>query len=45
MLKVSIGHSEELDSGDAIDEVLNQCHKTLEGIAAQCRLTFHRYRS
>ncbi|MBN1290943.1 MAG: FIST C-terminal domain-containing protein [Candidatus Latescibacteria bacterium] len=40
MLKVSIGHSEELDSGDAIDEVLRQCHETLRELQPNAGLLF-----
>ncbi len=40
MLKVAIGHSDDVDTGDAIEEVLEQCRDTLNGLSAQAGLLF-----
>lgn len=37
---VALGHSEDLDSADAIDEVLDQCAETLYGKTPQAGLLF-----
>ena len=40
MLNVAIGHSDDVDSADAIDAVLEQCQDTLNGLSAQAGLLF-----
>jgi hypothetical protein len=40
MLKVAIGHSDDVDTGDAIEAVLEQCRDTLNGLSAQAGLLF-----
>jgi len=40
MLKVAIGHSDDADSSDAIEEVLEQCQESLNGLPAQAGLLF-----
>jgi hypothetical protein len=40
MLKVAIGHSDDVDSADAIEAVLEQCQDSLNGLRAQAGLLF-----
>jgi len=40
MLKVAIGHSDDVDSSDSIEEVLEQCQVSLNGLPAQAGLLF-----
>jgi hypothetical protein len=40
MLKVAIGHSDDVDSADAIEAVLEQCQDPLNGLSAQAGLLF-----
>jgi len=40
MLKVAIGHSDDVDSADAIQAVLEQCRDSLNGLPAKAGLLF-----
>jgi len=40
MLNVAIGHSDDVESADAIEQVLEQCQDTLDGLSAQAGLLF-----
>jgi len=40
MLKVAIGHSDDVDSADAIEAVLEQCQEPLDRLSAQTGLLF-----
>lgn len=40
MLKVSVGHSEDVDSKDAIAEIIEQCNKQLTGNKPQAGILF-----
>lgn len=40
MLKIGIGHSEDIDSAEAIADILEQCATGLEGIQAQAGLVY-----
>ncbi len=40
MLKIAVGHSIDPDSQEAVLEVLEQCHKTLEGSTPQAGVLF-----
>jgi len=40
MLKVAIGHSDDVDSGAAIETVLEQCREPLNSLSAQAGLLF-----
>ena len=40
MFKIAIGHSEDIDSTDAITEILEQCQKDLDGLKAQAGMLY-----
>jgi len=40
MLKVAVGHSDDVDSVDAIEEVLNQCSDSLNDLPAHAGIVF-----
>jgi len=40
MLRIGIGHSDDVDSVDAIEAVLKQCRSSLNGLSAQAGLLF-----
>jgi len=40
MLKIAIGHSDDIDSIDAVETVLEQCKTSLNGYTAQAGILF-----
>lgn len=40
MLKVAVGHSEDVDAKDAVLEVLEQCQETLNGLVPQAGILY-----
>lgn len=40
MLKIVVGHSEDVDSKDAITDVLNQCKKQLGSLIPQAGIVY-----
>lgn len=40
MLKVAVGHSEDVDAKDAVIEVLEQCQETLDGLIPQAGILY-----
>ncbi|HLE55732.1 MAG TPA: FIST N-terminal domain-containing protein, partial [Rhodothermia bacterium] len=39
-MKVGVGHSEDVDSADAIQEVLDACAQQLDGVTPQAGILF-----
>jgi hypothetical protein len=45
MLKMAVGHSDDVDAADAIASVIEQCRAALDGLSPQAGILFAAYDS